>query len=90
MKEIPVPLLTPAGSGGAGEAPLQPVAERGTGNPDYAARALKMDRNDLSRAFHDLKDDAGLAPNDNVRIMIPSGDVYFGPQLIGNLRDWSS
>jgi hypothetical protein len=70
-KAMPHPALTSAaGQGGIGS-PIQPVAERSTGNPDYAARALKMDRNELSRALHQLKEAAGLAPNDNVRIMVP-------------------
>jgi hypothetical protein len=67
--------------------PIQPAAERSTTNPDFAARALKMDRNVLSNRLHDLKYRAGLGGGDNVRIMIPSGDVYFGAELIGNLRE---
>lgn len=68
--------------------PILPVAERSTGNPDYAARALRMDRNLLSERLHLMKDDAGLGGDDNVRIMIPSGDVYFGSEHIGNLKTW--
>jgi hypothetical protein len=67
--------------------PVQPAVERSTTNPDYAARALKMDRNLLSARLHDIKGRAGLGGGDNVKIMIPSGDVYFGPELIGNLRE---
>jgi len=78
---------TPEGSARESEAPILPVAERSTGNPDYAARALRMDRNVLSERLHDIKKDAGLAGDDNVRIMIPSGDVYFGSEVIGNLRE---
>jgi hypothetical protein len=66
---------------------MLPVAERSTGNPDYAARALRIDRNVLSRRLHDIKEKAGLGGDDDVRIMIPAGDVYFGPEHIGNLRE---
>ena len=69
---------SPEGSARESEAPIVPVAERSTGNPDYAARALRMDRNVLSKILHEMKKDAGLAGDDNVRITIPSGDVYFG------------
>jgi hypothetical protein len=77
---------SPEGFARESEAPIAPVAERGTGNPDYAARALQMDRNVLSKILHEMKKDAGLAGDDNVRITIPSGDVYFGSEYIGNLR----
>jgi hypothetical protein len=76
-----------AGSAQEGEAPILPVAERSTTNPDYAARALRIDRNVLSERLHAIKDREGLGGNDNVRIMIPSGDVYYGSEHIGNLRD---
>lgn len=79
---------SPEGSARESEAPILPVAERSTGNPNYAARALRMDRNALSAILHDIKKDAGLAGDNDVRIMIPSGDVYFRSELIGNLREW--
>ncbi|MGH9810429.1 MAG: hypothetical protein ACRD9W_24815, partial [Terriglobia bacterium] len=77
----------PEGSARESGAPILPVADRSTGNPDYAARALRMDRNVLSDILHKLKDRAGPGGANNIRIMIPSGDVYFGPEYIGNLRD---
>jgi hypothetical protein len=46
-----------------------------------------MHRDVLSKVLHDIKHRAGLAPNDNVEITIPSGDVYFGSEYIGNLRE---
>jgi hypothetical protein len=87
-RTMPHPALTPARDRGNTGSPIQPVSVRSTGNPDYAARALQMDRNELSRALHELKRAAGLAPDDNVRIMVPSGDVYFRSEYIGNLRSW--
>lgn len=78
---------SPEGSARESEGPILPVAERSTGNPDYAARALRMDRNVLSAILHDIKHHADLSGDDNVRIMIPSGDVYFGSEFIGNLRE---
>lgn len=77
----------PEGSARESGAPILPVAERSTGNPDYAARALRMDRNVLRRILHNVKDHAGLSGDDNVRAMVPSGDVYYGSEYIGNLRD---
>jgi hypothetical protein len=84
------PTEGPAAEGAATESgsPILPVAERSTTSPDYAARALRMDRNVLSRILHQIKNDAALGGDDNVRIMIPSGDVYFGSEHIGNLRNW--
>jgi hypothetical protein len=79
---------SPEGSAHESEGPILPVAERSTGNPDYAARALGIDRNVFSKILHEMKKDAGLGGNDNVRIMIPSGDVYFGSEFIGNLSNW--
>ena len=76
------------GSASESRAPILPVAERSTGNPDYAARALRMDRDVFSRILHKMKKDAGLGGDDNLRVMLPSGDVYFGPEHIGNLRNW--
>jgi hypothetical protein len=75
------------GSAHESEAPILPVAERSTTNPNYAARALRMDRNAFSERLHEIKDHAGLAGDDDVRIMIPSGDVYYGSEHIGNLRE---
>lgn len=51
------------------------------------ARALRMTRKQLSRALHMIKDATGLGGADNVIIYLPSGDVYDGDELIGNLRD---
>jgi hypothetical protein len=76
------------GTAREGGSPILPAAERSTGSPDYAARALRMDRDVLSRILHEMKKDAGLGGDDNVRIMLPSGDVYFGSEHIGNLRNW--
>ncbi len=78
---------SPEGPARESESPILPVAERSTTNPDYAARALRMDRTVLSRILHDIKEHAGLTGDDDVRIMIPSGDVYYGPEHIGNLRE---
>ncbi len=69
------------------ETPILPAAERSTSNPNYAARALRIDRNALSQRLHDIKHHVGLAGDDDVRIMIPSGDVYYGSEYIGNLRE---
>lgn len=76
------------GSARESGSPILPVAERSTTSPNYAARAPRMDRNVLSERLHQMKDDVGLGGDDNVRIMIPSGDVYFGSEHIGNLRIW--
>jgi hypothetical protein len=81
------PALRPGANAGESGSPIQPVAERSTTSPDYAARALRMDRTVLSTRLHDIKDHAGLSGDDNVRIMIPSGDVYYGSEHIGNLRE---
>jgi hypothetical protein len=70
-----------------GKTPILPVAERSTTNPDYAARALRMDRTVFSKILHDIKEHAGLVGGGDVRIMIPSGDVYFDSEYIGNLRE---
>ncbi len=78
---------SPEGSSRESAAPILPVAERSTGNPDYAARALRMDRNVLSDILHDIKHHVGLTGDDDVKIMIPSGDVYYGSEYIGNLRE---
>ena len=51
------------------------------------ANALGMSRNQLRGAIHSLKKANGLGGADNVIIHIPSGDVYFGPDFIGNLND---
>jgi hypothetical protein len=45
-----------------------------------------MDRSVFNRILHDIKKRAGLAGDDDVRIMIPSGDVYYDSEYIGNLR----
>jgi hypothetical protein len=77
---------SPEGSAHESASPILPVAERSTGNPNYAARALRMDRSVFNRILHDIKKRAGLAGDDDVRIMIPSGDVYYDSEYIGNLR----
>jgi hypothetical protein len=69
---------SPEGSARESESPMLPVAERSTGNPNNAARALRMNRTVLSNILHEIKRRAGLAGDDDVRIMIPSGDVYYG------------
>jgi hypothetical protein len=69
------------------ETPILPAAERSTTNPNYAARALRIDRNAFSQRLHDIKHHVDLAGDDDVRIMIPSGDVYYGSEYIGNLRE---
>ena len=46
-----------------------------------------MTRDELRRALHNLKDAIGLGGADNVEIHIPSGDVFFNGENIGNLRD---
>lgn len=52
-----------------------------------AAQGLGMSSAEFRRAIHALKDAAGLGGADNVRIHVPSGDVYFNDERIGNLRD---
>jgi hypothetical protein len=47
----------------------------------------RWNRNVFSKILHDIKRRAALAPNDDVEIMIPSGDVYYGSEYIGNLRE---
>ena len=54
---------------------------------DCACKALGLDRRRASRILHELKEDNLLGPADNVRIHIPSGDVYFGDECIGNLGE---
>jgi hypothetical protein len=51
------------------------------------ARGLGMSKRDLSDALHSLKAAVGLRGSDNVLIEIPSGDVYYGDEKIGNLFD---
>lgn len=51
------------------------------------ARALGMSRNELSDALHSLKRAAGLGGADNVLIHLPSGDVFYNGENIGNLHD---
>jgi RHS repeat-associated protein len=50
------------------------------------AKRLGMDRYGLGDALHAIKGAAGLAPSDNVKVLVPSGDVYFGTEYIGNVR----
>jgi hypothetical protein len=52
-----------------------------------SARALGMSRNDFSDALHSLKKAAGLGGADNVLIHLPSGDVFYNGENIGNLHD---
>jgi len=54
---------------------------------DHACRTLRVDRNQASRALHELKEAIGLGGADNVIIHLPSGDLYWGDECIGNLRD---
>jgi phage gpG-like protein len=51
------------------------------------AGALRMSRSDLRKAIHSLKDHAGLRGDDDVVIHIPTGNVYFGDEVIGHLHD---
>jgi len=52
---------------------------------DYACKAMGLDRRRASKILHQLK--KFLGGDDNVLIHIPSGDVYYGDECIGNLRD---
>jgi hypothetical protein len=52
------PALRPASNPGDSGSPILPVAERSTGNPDYAARALRMDRTVFGNVLHDIKNRA--------------------------------
>ncbi|MEO8716084.1 MAG: hypothetical protein ABI369_13825, partial [Acetobacteraceae bacterium] len=56
-------------------------------DPGDAARGLGMTRSGFRRAIHLLKDALGLSGDDTLQIHIPSGDVWFNGELIGNLRD---
>ncbi|MGH9352156.1 MAG: RHS repeat-associated core domain-containing protein, partial [Terriglobia bacterium] len=52
-----------------------------------AARALGMSRNQLGDAVHAIKGALGLGGADNVLLHVPSGDVYYNDEVIGNVRD---
>ncbi len=84
---MPHPTLPVADNASGSPSPILPVAERSTSNPNYAARALRLDRTVLGERLHEIKDHAGFAGDDDVRIMIPSGDVYYGSEHIGNLKE---
>lgn len=58
-----------------------------TADIDYACKALGLDRREASKVLHALKGHARLGGANNVLIEIPSGDVYYGDECIGNLRD---
>ncbi len=51
------------------------------------ATALGLSRSGLRDAVHSIKRHSGLRGDDNVIIHIPSGDVLFGDEIIGNLHD---
>ncbi len=51
------------------------------------AGALGMTRLQLGAAIHSIKAGAGLGGSDNVLIHIPSGDVFFNGENIGNVFD---
>ena len=56
-------------------------------NPAAACRALGMAAPEFSRNLHALKGAAGLSGSDNVIIHVPSGNVFFNGECIGNVRD---
>jgi len=58
-----------------------------TSDFDYACKELGLDRRRASRVLHELKEDNSLGGDDNVLIHIPSRDVYYGEECIGNLHD---
>ncbi len=58
-----------------------------TRNPRYAAREPGMTDIQMSDAIHRLKEGAGLRGGDNLLFHLPSGDVYFNGEIIGNLHD---
>lgn len=60
---------------------------RWTSDVDEAARGLGMSRRAIGRAIHRLKNGLGLRGDDNLLIEIPSGDVYFNGENVGNLGD---
>ncbi len=51
------------------------------------ASALGMTRDQLRKAIHSLKAAIGLGGADNVQIHVPSGEVFFNGESIGNLND---
>ncbi|HJS86306.1 MAG TPA: hypothetical protein VJ779_12675 [Acetobacteraceae bacterium] len=57
-----------------------------TSDPNHAARALGLPRIGVGNAIHKLKDAAGLRGDDDVLIHIPSGEVYYNGESIGNLH----
>jgi hypothetical protein len=56
-------------------------------DPKAACRALGMDRIQFKENLHKLKDAHNLSGNDNVIIRVPSGDVFFGKEHLGNVCD---
>jgi hypothetical protein len=59
----------------------------GTTDMNFAARMLRLDRNEFGDMIHALKDDLKLRPSDNVKVF-PNGDVFFQDKPIGNLWDY--
>jgi len=51
------------------------------------ARALGMSRYQLRDAIHDLKDALGLRGDDDLELDVPSGDVFFYGEKVGNPHD---
>lgn len=61
--------------------------DRLTSDPVDAARGLGMSSANFRRAIHSLKHGVGLGGGDDVLFHIPSGDVFFNGEYIGNLHD---
>ncbi|MGH7155566.1 MAG: hypothetical protein ACREF3_16685 [Acetobacteraceae bacterium] len=51
------------------------------------AKALGMSRDQLGDAIHTIKHAAGLGGADDILIHIPTGNVFFGGEWIGNVND---
>jgi hypothetical protein len=51
----------------------------------YLAIQLGMTRIALGNAIHDIKAENGLSGSDNLTFHLPTGDVYYGGQVIGNV-----
>lgn len=65
------------------------IVEAGYSTMDerHAARGLGMSYNAIGRAIHRLKEALGLRGDENLLIEVPSGNVYFNGEIVGNLRD---
>ncbi|MGA9866249.1 MAG: hypothetical protein WBQ75_07375 [Acetobacteraceae bacterium] len=60
---------------------------RFTSDPSDAARGLGMSPMNFRKAIHSLKDGLGLRGDDDLLFHIPSGDVFFNGENVGNLHD---